>query len=130
MRALLLDFMNFEGFAKWYVELGRLKIFWAKPVQSISLLSKEDNLCLVSVKWIARGRIRDAVLAIAGTRHEAPNMVERLKGYGGSAKILMVPEESYMDLSLVDARSVLYFWNVGAKTLESSKDVEIKVCRE
>jgi hypothetical protein len=104
--------MNFEGFAKWYVELGRLKIFWAKPVQSISLLSKEDNLCLVGVKWMARGRIRDAVLAIAGTRHEAPNMVEHLKGYGGSAKILMVPEESYMDLSLVDARSILYFWNV------------------
>jgi GNAT superfamily N-acetyltransferase len=122
--------MSFEGFAKWYAELCKLKVFWAKPMQRISLLSKEDNLCLVGVKWIVRGRIRDAVLAIAGTQHEASKMVERLKGYGASAKILMVPEGSYMDLSLVDARSVLYFWDVGAKTLEPSGDVEIKVCRE
>jgi GNAT superfamily N-acetyltransferase len=124
--------MKFEDFARWYVELGRLKIFWAKPVQSISLLSKEDNnLCLVSVKWIVRGGIRSAVLAIAGTQHEVPKIVERLKGYENSAKILMVPEGSCMDLNLVNASSVLYFWDVvGAKTLEPNRDVEVKICRK
>jgi len=41
---MLFDFMTFEEFVKWYTELGKLKIFWAKPFESISLLSREDGL--------------------------------------------------------------------------------------
>jgi hypothetical protein len=42
----------------------------------------------------------------------------------------MVPEESFMNLSLVNARSVLYFWNINAKTLEPNRDVRIKIYSE
>lgn len=50
VKVVLLDFMSFEEFVEWYAELGKLKIFWAKPVESVSLLSKEGSLYLVGVK--------------------------------------------------------------------------------
>jgi len=50
--------MNFEEFIKWYSELGKLKIFWVKPSESIELLNKESNLYLVSIKWIAKSKIK------------------------------------------------------------------------
>jgi len=121
---MLFEFMDFENFAKWYAELGKLKIFWAKPVESISLLSRKKNT--VGVKWIIRDKIRDAVLLIAEEQCD----IESLKDYGGSTKILIVPETSPVDLSLVDAGSALYFWNVDAKILEPNRDVEIKVYSE
>jgi hypothetical protein len=40
---MLFEFMNFEEFIKWYSELGKLKIFWVKPSESIELLNKESS---------------------------------------------------------------------------------------
>jgi len=116
-------FMDFENFAKWYAELSKLKIFWAKPVKSISLLSGERKI--VGVKWVIRGKIRDAVLLITETQNDID-----LKEYSGSTKILIVPETSPVDLSLVDARSALYFWDVDSRILEPNEDVEIKAYSE
>lgn len=118
---MLFEFMDFGDFAGWYAELGKLKIFWAKPVKSISLLSEEKKI--IGVRWIIRGKIRDAVLF---SEMRGIN----LEDYRGSTKILIVPETSPVDLSLVDARSALYFWNVDAKILEPNRDVEIKVYSE
>jgi len=123
---MLFDFMTFEEFVKWYTELGKLKIFWAKPVENISLLSKEDGLYLVGIKWIVRSRIKEAILAITETVNEAPKAIDSLKSYGPSTKILMVPEETPINLSLINAKSVLYFWDINARTLEPNKDVRIK----
>jgi len=111
--------MDFENFAKWYAELGKLRIFWAKPVKSISLLSEERKI--VGVKWVIRGKIRNAVLLISGTQNDID-----YEEYSGSTKILIVPETSPVDLSLVDARSALYFWDVNSRILEPNEDVEIK----
>jgi len=127
---MLFGFISFEDFVKWYAELGKLRIFWAKPVESVSLLSKENNLCFVGVKWIVRGKIRDAVLSIARTQYEVPRIIKSFKDYGDLTKILMVPEESFMNLSLVNARSVLYFWNINTRTLEPNRDVRIKIYSE
>ncbi|RSN70745.1 GNAT family N-acetyltransferase [Candidatus Korarchaeum cryptofilum] len=118
---MLFEFMDFGDFAGWYAELGKLKIFWAKPVKSISLLSEEKKI--IGVRWIIRGKIRDAVLF---SEMRGIN----LEDYRGSTKILIVPETSPVDLSLVDARSVLYFWDVNSRILEPNEDVEIKAYSE
>jgi len=115
------EFMDFEDFAEWYAELGKLKIFWAKPVKSISLLSEEKKI--IGVRWIVRGKIRDAILF---SEMRGIN----LEDYRDSTKILIVPETSPVDLSLVNARSVLYFWDVNARILEPNEDVEIRTYSE
>jgi GNAT superfamily N-acetyltransferase len=126
MKAMLFDFMTFEKFVKWYTELGKLKIFWAKPVEKINLLSKEDSIYLVGIKWIVRGKIKETILAITKMVDEAPKAIDSLKSYGSLTKILMVPEETPINLSLINAKSVLYFWDINARTLEPNKDVRIK----
>lgn len=127
---MLFDFMTFEEFVKWYTELGKLKIFWAKPVENVSLLSKEDGLHLIGIKWIVRSRIEEAVLAIAEMADKVPNAIDSLKAYGSSTEILMVPEETPINLRLMDARSALYFWDVNARTQEPNKDVAVKTLTE
>ena len=102
--------MNFEEFIKWYSELGKLKIFWVKPSESIELLNKESNLYLVSIKWIAKSKIK--------MRFQQ----QFLKQYGDSVKLLMVPEDTSMNLGLINAKSLLYLWNINAKTLEPNRN--------
>jgi GNAT superfamily N-acetyltransferase len=130
MKVMLFDLISFEEFVKWYNELGKLKIFWAKPIKNISLLSKEDNLHLVGVKWIVKGGIREAILAITEIVDEAPKAIDSLKSYNSSTKILIVPKETPINLSLINARSVLYFWDINARTLEPNKDVKMKTFTE
>jgi hypothetical protein len=130
MKIMLFEFISFEEFVKWYTELGKLKIFWAKPIENISLLSEGDNLHLVGVKWIVKGRINEAILAITEIVDEVPKAIDSLKSYGSLTKILMVPEETPINLSLINAKSVLYFWNINARTLEPNKDVRMKTFTE
>jgi GNAT superfamily N-acetyltransferase len=130
MKDMLFDFISFEEFVKWYTELGKLKIFWAKPIENIGLLSEGDNLHLVGVKWIVKGGINEAILAITERVDEVPKAIDSLKSYGSSTKILMAPEETPINLSLINARSVLYFWNINARTLEPNKDVKMKTFTE
>jgi GNAT superfamily N-acetyltransferase len=128
---MLLDFMSFEEFVEWYNELGKLKIFWAKPVEDVSLLSRENGLHIIGVKWIIRRRgIKEAILAIVETVDNVPKAIDYLKTYDSLNKILLVPEETPIDLSLVNAKSTLYFYDVNAKTLEPNKDVEVKTLLE
>jgi GNAT superfamily N-acetyltransferase len=130
VKVVLLDFMSFEEFVEWYAELGKLKIFWAKPVESVSLLSKEGSLYLVGVKQVIGNRIKEAILAITGMVDKVPKAIDSLKTYGSLTKILIVPEEAPINLSLTNARSALYFWNINARTLEPNKDVRTKTFYE
>jgi hypothetical protein len=127
---MLFEFMNFEEFIKWYSELSKLKIFWAKPIESIKLLNKESNLYLVSIKWIAKSKIKNAILAITGTQDVASKIIELLRKYCDSVKLLMVPEYTSMNIGLFDAKSLLYLWNVNVKTLEPNRNVSIKTFSE
>jgi GNAT superfamily N-acetyltransferase len=127
---MLFEFMNIEEFINWYSELGKLKIFWAKPIESIELLNKESNLYLVSIKWIAKSKIKNAILAITETQDVASKIIELLRKYCDSVKLLMVPEDTSMNLGLFNAKSLLYLWKVNAKTLEPNRNVSIKTFSE
>jgi len=128
-RGMLLGFESFKEFAEWYRELGKLRIFWAKSVASISLVGLDDEAAIVGVKWLVRRRVVDASLVVC--RSPAPrDLPALLSRVGGSAVILVVPRGTLIDTSLVDAKSVLYFWGSSAEVLEPNREVEVKVYRE
>lgn len=127
---MVLGFRSFEEFAEWYAELCKLRIFWAKPVRSIRLVCREGCLSLIEVEWLVRSRVQRAMLGVVEDGCEAARAIELLRGYGDCVKVIMVPECKPVDLGVVDARSILYFWSTGAATLEPNRDVVVRVYRE
>jgi GNAT superfamily N-acetyltransferase len=122
--------MNLNQFLEWYRELGKLKIFWAKPLHGIKLLSIEDEGCLLEVEWFKRNRVEKAVMCIARTLDKVFEMVTTVeRAY--STNLILVPEDSEVDLAgMVDAKSILYFWDVYTKTLEPNEQVRTTVASE
>ncbi|PLJ77418.1 GNAT family N-acetyltransferase [Infirmifilum sp. SLHALR2] len=126
---MLLGFESFEEFVEWYRELGKLRVFWAKNAASISLVGLSVEAAVVSVKWLVRRRVVDASLVVCSSPAptDLPALLSRV---GGSAVILVVPKGTPFDASLVDAKSVLYFWGPNAEVLEPNREVEVRVYRE
>jgi len=117
-----------DNFAEWYVELGKLKIFWAKPVKDIHVIDEEGGAVLMDVKWIVRNRTKRAVLATA-EKGDVSWVIEKLCRYDAT-RILILPEDLAVDLDRVDARGILYWWNVfDANTLEPNANVEVRTYR-
>nr|MDO8043812.1 hypothetical protein [Candidatus Baldrarchaeota archaeon] len=127
---MIFGFMCFEDFIKWYSEIGKLKVFWAKIVRSVDLLGEENGLTLINVKWIVRKKVKEAILAIVERRQKILKAMELFSKHGDATRILVVPENLTVNLNLVNARSILYFWKIDGKTLEPDKNVRIEVCRE
>jgi hypothetical protein len=122
--------MDLNQFLEWYRELGKLKIFWAKPLHGIKPISIKDEGCLLEVEWFKRNRIEKAVMCIAGALDKAFETVTRA-GWAYSTKLILVPEDSEVDLAgRVDAKSILYFWDVHTKTLEPKEQVRTTVASE
>jgi len=119
--------LNPNNFAKWYIELGRLKIFWAKTVKDIRMIDREGEAVLIDVKWIVRNRIERAILAITEKEDSASKVIEKLYKYNDATRILIVPEDFAINLDKVNARGILYWWSVfDAKTLEPNMDVKVR----
>ena len=59
-----------------------------------------------------------------------PKTIDSLKTYGSLTKILIIPEKTPINLSLTNARSAPYFWNINARTLKPNKDVRTKTFYE
>lgn len=118
--------MNFSQFSGWYEELGKLKIFWSKPLNDIKLISTDDEGCLLEIEWIVRKQIKKSVMCIVANLDYALKVVRKIK-YADITKLIVVPEDCLRPPRHVDinARSILYFWDVHSKTLESNSKVEI-----
>lgn len=127
---MLLGFTSFEDFARWYAELGKLKIFWAKIIKDIHLLSTENEVFFISVEWLVRKKIKKAVLAVAEKQCKVSSIIESLRRYESSTKVLIAPEDLSIDLNLVNARSILYFWEPNASILEPNRNIRIEVYRD
>ena len=56
--------MDFNDFKKWYEELGKLKIFWAKPLSELKLVSREDESCTIEISWMVRKKVQSAIMLI------------------------------------------------------------------
>ncbi len=127
---IIFGFMSFKDFTKWYSETGKLKIFWAKVVKSIDLLSKENGSTLINVKWIIKNKIKETAIAIVERQQEISKIIKSFNRHSNITKILIVPENLPVNLNLVNARSILYFWKINAKTLEPNKNVKVKIYHE
>lgn len=127
MKDLLFGLMSFEDFIEWYTELGKLKIFWAKTVKKISLLDRKEDFILISVNWLVRNKVERALLAITETLHNTSEVIESLIKYKDSTKIIITPEDAFIDLNTVNAQSILYFWKTDAETLEPNENVRIEI---
>ena len=123
----MLKLMDFENFVRWYTELGKLKIFWAKPVESVKLVREEEDISFIGIKWLVKGKVKRAVLAFVKREEKVAEGIRGLKEYKDSTKILIVPEDSFVNLNAINARSILYFWNTSTKTLKPNKDVKLEV---
>jgi len=122
--------MSFEDFIKWYIELGKLKICWAKPVSDVELLREEEDIYIIRIRWIIRRRTKEAILAIIRNCNGVIEIIKRLSKYGNLTRILIIPEDSLIDLNTVNARSILYFWSTNANILRPNREVKLKVYYE
>jgi len=124
---MLRESFSLDEFIKWYYELGKLKIFWAKPLKSIEVLIQRDNYLILRVEWIIRGKVRKALMGIIWAKISIYDVIGALSNYTNYDRIIMMPEDFSMNLQLVKARSILYFWNTDGKTLSPNEDVKFRV---
>lgn len=117
--------MDFVKFDEWYRELGKLKIFWAKPINDLRLASTGDMKWLVEIEWIERKRIKKATMSMAPSYDEAIGMMGKSK-YEDTTKLIIVPEDYMLSSSCnINAKSILYFWDIDSKTIEANRKVKI-----
>jgi len=113
--------MNLNQFSEWYKELGKLKIFWAKPLHDMKPISIQDERCLLEIEWFKRNRVEKAIMCIARAPCQAFEIVATT-GRAYNTRLIVVPEGSDLDLAgRTDSKSVLYFWDVHTKTLEPNE---------
>ena len=118
----ILLFRTLTDFEEWYRKLGKLKIFWAKPVNKFRLI--EDRLFVI--EWNIRRKRKKAFLLITNGENLS-NAIKVLSDKEG-VKLLIASENTYIDLSLVNAKSILYFWDLKkVKTLTPNPNVRFTV---
>ena len=107
-------FLNsWPAFKKWYSELGKLRIFWAKPIEEIKLIEETNKYWVSRIKWKIRRGHKNAVMLVFRNNPYA----DMLKKINASKQnyILVACGERYRDyvvehLETVSAESMLYVW--------------------
>lgn len=119
--------MNSDQFIRWYSELSKLKIFWAKPLKNIKLVTFNKEKSLVETEWVVRKHAEKAIIVIARNPNEASEMLRRHGArYLSVTKLVMLPEECMLNSSYgVNARSILYFWDKDSRILEPNNEVRV-----
>jgi len=119
--------MNFDQFVDWYRELGKLKIFWAKQLNSVKLVSADGDKCLIEIEWVIRRRVERAIMIIAKDSNVALEILRKTSNrYMDTTKLVMIPEVDMLNPPYeVNARSILYFWSQSSVTLEPNSEARI-----
>jgi len=119
--------MNFNQFIDWYRELGKLKIFWAKQLNSVKLVSADEEKCLMEIEWAIRKHTEKAIMIVAKDSNKASEMLRKGSNrYLSTIKLVMIPEvDTLNSLYDINARSILYFWSQTSNTLEPNNEVRI-----
>jgi len=119
--------MSFNQFTDWYRELGKLKIFWAKQLNSVKLVSIDKEKCLIEIEWAVRKHAERALMVIARDSNTASEMLRKSNNrYLGAIKLVMIPEVDMLNPPYeVNAWSILYFWSQSSVTLEPNSEARI-----
>jgi len=119
--------MNFNQFIGWYRELGKLEIFWAKQLNSVKLVSADEEKCLMEIEWAIRKHTERAIMTVAKDSNKASEMLRKSSNrYMDATKLVMIPETDALNLPYeINARSILYFWSQTSNTLEPNNEARI-----
>ena len=119
--------MNLNQFIGWYRELGKLKIFWAKQLNSVKLVSADEEKCLMEIEWAIRKHTERAIMIVAKDSNKASEMLRKSNDrYLDATKLVMIPEVDTLNPPYeINARSILYFWDQASNTLEPNSEVRI-----
>jgi len=118
--------MNFNQFVDWYRELGKLKIFWAKQLNSVKLVSADGEKCLIEIGWAIRRHVERAIMIIAKDSNVDLEMLRKTSNrYMDTTKLVMIPEVDTLTPYEINARSILYFWSQASDTLEPNSEARI-----
>ncbi|MCU7786612.1 hypothetical protein ODS41_01540 [Pyrobaculum sp. 3827-6] len=100
-----LDPLTPDEFTLWYRHLGRLRLFWAKPVVELLPLYKIAEGCVLKARWASeRPRLEEAYIAILKKMRRL-DFLASLRG----VKILITPE--VVNRGLYEARGALYIYS-------------------
>ncbi|MDI6905782.1 MAG: hypothetical protein QMD13_09955, partial [Candidatus Bathyarchaeia archaeon] len=82
------------------------------------------------MEWIVRKKIKKAIMCIAKSSNKAFETITKTK-HANKAKLIMVPEDSILSSSHdINAKSILYFWDVDSNVLEPNTKVRIAKLRD
>ncbi len=97
-----------KNFPEWYREAGELRIFWAKPLISITVEESNDPYIYL-IEWRTRKGPETSVIGISPEWNfrEACQELEKYK----CIKIVILPENSPPIPDRISARGILYLWN-------------------
>ena len=113
-------FLGIGGFVEWYRGLGSLKVFWAKPVEEISVIGSDPPV--LRVRWKVRRRSRDAVIGFP----DSLSQVLDLCRFSSPVKIAVTSKDVRLPIERYDARSVVYLYG-GGRMLRPNPEIEIRI---
>jgi len=124
MRLLNLLPLREDEFIKWYHELGKLKIFWAKPVLKTEWLQKSEKY-LLRIIWKVRNKEKEAmILSLKEWRWDG-SLQEILSKFRNMGKIVLTLNE--IPVEYTRAKPYVWFWKLEDAPLKGNMAVEIKI---
>jgi len=99
-----LDPLTPDEFTNWYRHLGRLRLFWSKPLVELFHLYRFVEGCVIKVRWASeKPRLEEAYIAILRKMRKL-DFLAQLRG----TKILITPAE--VERELYQQRGSLYIY--------------------
>lgn len=94
-----------DEFIQWYKQMGKLRLFWAKPLVELFPLYNVVGGCVLRARWSGEGKLEEAYIAIL----DRPRKLDMFSSMRGT-RLLITPAE--VDRGLYDARDSLGIYSV------------------
>ncbi len=121
---------SLEAFTNWLQGLGGLRIFWAKPVEKIEVVS--DKPLIVKVLWRVRRRPRQSLIVVTNYASELGKTIKEAFGpinaFDNTQTSYILITESEIPAELYDRRSVVYIYSTkDSGLLEPNWSVDVEI---
>ncbi len=125
MKKICGPFSDVETFTEWLGGVGNLRIFWAKPVSTIDIVSDKPPIFKVMWRRSRSGRGGVIIICPSNPYHCLP-VIEDLDFPSDLHKFIFTYSEDFRGF---DRWSKVWIYDVGARFLEPNGDVYIEVYR-
>ncbi len=118
-------------FLSWYQELGKLNIFWAKPLNKPLEVHEHSHSLILKAEWLVRGKPREGLLIALRAPFQLTSILEELPLSNHEPVHLLMDEDASPPLPshcTINAHSILYFWHLNKlHLLEPNHQVEVEL---